>query len=117
MKADAIVRAAKAAGLGYSLVHTGQHYDPQLSQVFLDELGLPEPDVHLDVGSGTHAEQTAKIMLAFERELSRIGPRVVVVVGDVVRLSPYAPAPLATLERPHFDPLAVPGPSRKASTQ
>jgi UDP-N-acetylglucosamine 2-epimerase (non-hydrolysing) len=83
MKADAIVRAAKSAGLAYCLLHTGQHYDSELSQVFLDELGLPEPDVYLGVGSGTHAEQTARIMLGFERELRRIDPQIVVVVGDV----------------------------------
>jgi UDP-N-acetylglucosamine 2-epimerase (non-hydrolysing) len=83
MKADAVIRAAKPAGLTYCLLHTGQHYDSELSQVFLDELGLPEPDVHLEVGSGTHAEQTAKIMVGFELELRRVDPRVVVVVGDV----------------------------------
>lgn len=83
MKADAVVRAARASGLDCSVVHTGQHYDVELSQVFLEELGMPDPDVHLGVGSGTHAEQTARIMLAFERELARIGPKVVVVVGDV----------------------------------
>jgi UDP-N-acetylglucosamine 2-epimerase (non-hydrolysing) len=83
MKADAVVRAAAPAGLTHCLLHTGQHYDSELSQVFLEELGLPEPDVHLGVGSGTHAEQTAKIMVGFERELCRVDPRVVVVVGDV----------------------------------
>jgi UDP-N-acetylglucosamine 2-epimerase (non-hydrolysing) len=83
MKADAVVRAAKSAGIGYCLLHTGQHYDGELSQVFLEELGLPEPDIHLGIGSGTHAEQTARIMLAFEGELRRVDPRVVVVVGDV----------------------------------
>jgi UDP-N-acetylglucosamine 2-epimerase (non-hydrolysing) len=83
MKADAVIRAAPRAGLSYCLVHTGQHYDEELSHVFLDELGLPEPDLHLAVGSGTHAEQTARIMLAFERELLRIDPKIVVVVGDV----------------------------------
>ena len=83
MKADAVVRAAGPAGVSCCLLHTGQHYDDELSQVFLDELGLPEPDIHLGVGSGTHTEQTARIMLAFERELRRVDPKVVVVVGDV----------------------------------
>ena len=83
MKADAIVRAAQAGGLSHCLLHTGQHYAPELSRVFFDELGLPEPDVHLGVGSGTHAEQTAGIMLRFERELRRLDPWIVVVVGDV----------------------------------
>jgi UDP-N-acetylglucosamine 2-epimerase (non-hydrolysing) len=83
MKAASIIHAAEGAGLSYALVHTGQHYDPELSQIFFDELGLPQPDVYLGVGSASHAEQTAKIMLAFERELVRIDPGVVVVVGDV----------------------------------
>jgi UDP-N-acetylglucosamine 2-epimerase (non-hydrolysing) len=65
------------------LVHTGQHYDEQLSRVFFDELELPEPDVFLGIGSGSHASQTARIMLAFEAELDRIKPSIVVVVGDV----------------------------------
>ena len=83
MKADAVMRAAEPAGLTWCLVHTGQHYDRQLSQVFLEELELPEPDIYLGVGSGTHTEQTARIMLAFERELRRVDPRLVLVVGDV----------------------------------
>ena len=83
MKADAIIRAAKPAGIECCLLHTGQHYDSELSQIVLAELGLPEPDVHLDVGSGSHAEQTARIMLGFEPELLRIDPQAVVVVGDV----------------------------------
>jgi len=65
------------------LVHTGQHYDYNLSKVFFDELHIPTPDIYLGVGSGTHAEQTAKIMLAFEEVLSRFNPHLVVVVGDV----------------------------------
>jgi UDP-N-acetylglucosamine 2-epimerase (non-hydrolysing) len=83
MKAAPVLAAATAAGLSASLVHTGQHYDPELSRVFFDELGMPEPDVSLGVGSGTHAAQTARIMLAFEGELERLRPGVVVVVGDV----------------------------------
>jgi UDP-N-acetylglucosamine 2-epimerase (non-hydrolysing) len=83
MKAAPIVQAADAAGLSTVLVHTGQHYDPDLSRVFFEELELPEPDVYLGVGSGSHAEQTARIMLGFEHELRRIAPRVVAVVGDV----------------------------------
>jgi UDP-N-acetylglucosamine 2-epimerase (non-hydrolysing) len=65
------------------LVHTGQHYDPNMSDVFFAELGLPQPDEFLGVGSGTHAEQTAKVMLAFEPVLHQHQPDVVVVVGDV----------------------------------
>jgi UDP-N-acetylglucosamine 2-epimerase (non-hydrolysing) len=65
------------------LVHTGQHYDPQMSDVFLRQLGLPPPDIHLGVGSGTHAEQTAGVMLAYERVCLARPPRWVVVAGDV----------------------------------
>ena len=65
------------------LIHTGQHYDPQMSDVFWRELGLPSPDLHLGVGSGTHAEQTAGVMLAYERVCLERRPSWVVVVGDV----------------------------------
>jgi UDP-N-acetylglucosamine 2-epimerase (non-hydrolysing) len=76
---------ARAAGLSLrvSIVHTGQHYDPNMSDVFFRDLGIPAPDRHLDVGSGSHAEQTAKIMVAFERVLLEDPPDLVVVVGDV----------------------------------
>lgn len=83
MKAASVVAAADRAGVSYALLHTGQHYDDTLSSVFFDELGLPQPDVFLGVGSGTHAEQTARIMIGFEPELRRIDPGVVLVVGDV----------------------------------
>src|SRR5271163_146368 len=65
------------------LVHTGQHYDHNMSQVFFGDLGLVPPDEFLGVGSGTHAEQTARIMLAFEPVLAKHQPDWVVVVGDV----------------------------------
>jgi UDP-N-acetylglucosamine 2-epimerase (non-hydrolysing) len=65
------------------VVHTGQHYDEKLSQVFFDELGIPEPDVNLNVGSGSHAQQTAAIMAAFEPALVAQHPDLVLVVGDV----------------------------------
>ena len=65
------------------LVHTGQHYDDALSRKFFQDLEIPEPDVHLDVGSGSHAVQTALIMERFEKVLERERPRLVVVVGDV----------------------------------
>jgi len=66
-----------------TLVHTGQHYDYEMSQVFFEELGMPAPDEYLNVGSGTHADQTARIMLAFEPVLLRYQPDWVFVVGDV----------------------------------
>ncbi len=65
------------------LVHTGQHYDEKLSEVFFRQLGLPEPDVNLGVGSGSHAEQTAAVMVGLERLFLQERPAVVVVYGDV----------------------------------
>jgi UDP-N-acetylglucosamine 2-epimerase (non-hydrolysing) len=69
--------------LGQQLLHTGQHYDDRMSQVFFDQLKIPPPDIYLGVGSGSHAEQTAKVMIAFEKVLLEDRPDVVVVVGDV----------------------------------
>jgi UDP-N-acetylglucosamine 2-epimerase (non-hydrolysing) len=83
MKAASLLHALPRAGLTYALVHTGQHYDDALSQVFFDELELPRPDAWLGVGSGSHAAQTAGVMLAFEQELLERRPQVVAVVGDV----------------------------------
>jgi UDP-N-acetylglucosamine 2-epimerase (non-hydrolysing) len=84
MKVAPVMRALEARGLRQRLLHTGQHYDARMSDVFFADLRLPEPDVHLGVGSGTHAEQTARVMLAFERALAE-GPRPVLVLvpGDV----------------------------------
>lgn len=65
------------------LVHTGQHYDPMMSQIFFEELDLPRPDVNLEVGSGSHAWQTAEVMLRFEPVLLEYQPDWVIVVGDV----------------------------------
>ncbi|MFA9429687.1 non-hydrolyzing UDP-N-acetylglucosamine 2-epimerase [Egicoccus sp. AB-alg2] len=65
------------------LVHTGQHYDRAMSESFFVELGLPEPDVNLHVGSGSHGEQTAAVMVAYENHLQERRPDAVVVVGDV----------------------------------
>lgn len=69
--------------IDYRLIHTGQHYDEKMSGVFFRELDMPEPDENLEVGSGTHAEQTARIMLSFEPVCLREKPDWVVVVGDV----------------------------------
>lgn len=66
-----------------TLIHTGQHYDAAMSAKFFDELGLPEPDHNLGVGSGTHAEQTARIMLGYEPIATKMRPDWTIVVGDV----------------------------------
>lgn len=65
------------------ILHTGQHYDEKMSKVFFEDLELPEPDIYLGVGSGSHAEQTAKIMVEFEKVLEKEVPDMVIVVGDV----------------------------------
>ncbi len=67
----------------HKLVHSGQHYDARMSKAFFDDLGLPRPDINLGVGSGSHAEQTARIMMAFENVCVAEEPDLVIVVGDV----------------------------------
>jgi len=84
MKAAPVVRAlGKWADVRQTLVHTGQHYDKNLSDVFFSQLSMPEPDVNLEVGSGTHAWQTAEVMTRFEPVVGERKPDVVVVYGDV----------------------------------
>lgn len=84
MKIAPILRAAKGRDeLACKIVHTGQHYDRAMSDVFFEELGIPEPDHHLGCGGGSHAEQTAKIMVAYEKLCQEERPDVVLVVGDV----------------------------------
>ena len=83
MKIAPLVHCLRRRGIDQKLVHTGQHYDVNMSQVFFEDLGLPRPDVHLEVGSGSHAEQTARIMVEFEKVCLRESPDLVVVVGDV----------------------------------
>ena len=72
-----------ADSIRHLIVHTGQHYDEAMSKVFFDDLELPHPDFYLGVGSGTHAEQTAKVMMGLEKVLSEQKPDLVIVVGDV----------------------------------
>jgi UDP-N-acetylglucosamine 2-epimerase (non-hydrolysing) len=83
MKVKPVMDGLEALDVHVELVHTGQHYDAGMSSVFFQELGLRDPDHHLHVGSGTHAEQTARVMLALEPLVERSAPDVVVVVGDV----------------------------------
>lgn len=79
------IQAAEATGkdIHYRLVHTGQHYDKNMSDTFFEELGIPAPDVNLGCGGGTQAEQTANIMVAFEKDLMANPCDIVLVVGDV----------------------------------
>ena len=84
MKVAPVWRALEAMKrFDLTLVHTGQHYDDNMSKVFFDDLRLPRPTAHLGVGSGSHAEQTARVMLAFEPALVDADPDLVIVVGDV----------------------------------
>lgn len=84
MKIAPIIRALKAnGGFDWQLVHTGQHYDFEMSEAFFNDLEIPEPDHFLNVGSGSHAEQTAAMMMAFERVCRQEKPDAVIVVGDV----------------------------------
>ncbi|MEO8855691.1 MAG: UDP-N-acetylglucosamine 2-epimerase (non-hydrolyzing) [Burkholderiaceae bacterium] len=84
MKIAPIVRALKAhGGLAYKIIHTGQHYDRDMNEVFFEELGIPKPDVFMAAGGGSHAQQTGKIMAAFEELCQAEKPDAVLVVGDV----------------------------------
>lgn len=76
-------RETSNENIEHLIVHTGQHYDDKMSNVFFDELGLSKPDYYLGVGGGSHAEQTARIMIEFEKVLTKENPDLVIVVGDV----------------------------------
>jgi len=83
MKAAPLVRALRTRGMDQVIVHTGQHYSANMSDVFFAQLGIPEPDVNLQVGSGSHACQTAQIMSRFEPVVLERRPDMVLVYGDV----------------------------------
>jgi UDP-N-acetylglucosamine 2-epimerase (non-hydrolysing) len=83
MKIAPIMAAFAKHKIEAKLVHTGQHYDPAMSDSFFDQLGIPRPDVNLEVGSASHAVQTAEIMRAFEPVLDAETPKAILVVGDV----------------------------------
>ena len=84
MKIAPIVRALQAQDkLTFKIIHTGQHYDREMNDVFFEELGIPQPDVFMAAGGGSHAQQTAKIMVGFEELCVAERPAAVLVVGDV----------------------------------
>ena len=83
MKVKPVMDGLEERGAQVILVHTGQHYDPAMSEVFFDDLGIRRPDHFLGAGSGSHAVQTCRVMTAFEPLAFELAPDVVVVVGDV----------------------------------
>jgi UDP-N-acetylglucosamine 2-epimerase (non-hydrolysing) len=83
MKAAPVYRALERKGHRQTLVHTGQHYDARMSDVFFSQLDIPEPDENLNVGSASHAQQTAAVISAFEPVVTSYNPDVVLVYGDV----------------------------------
>jgi len=83
MKMAPLVRALGQRGLQQRLLHTGQHYDKNMSKVFFEDLEMPAPDIYLGIGSGSHAEQTARVMVEFEKVCMEDRPDLIVVVGDV----------------------------------
>jgi UDP-N-acetylglucosamine 2-epimerase (non-hydrolysing) len=83
MKIGPVAKELAKNNVDHKVVHTGQHYDDEMSKVFFDDLGMSQPDIYLGVGSGSHAEQTGKIMIAFEKVCVDEKPDLVVVVGDV----------------------------------
>ncbi len=83
MKVAPLVRAFEARGVAAPICHTGQHYDENMSRLFFDELGIPTPAVNLEVGSASHAAQTALVMQRFEPVLLESAPDLLIVVGDV----------------------------------
>ncbi len=82
IKMSPVIRECVRLGLDYFILHTGQHYSYEMDRVFFDELELPQPRYNLDAGSGTHGEQTGKIMIGVEKILMKEKPDVVLVQGD-----------------------------------
>lgn len=82
VKVYPLVRAMAGRRTRHMIVHTGQHYSEGMSKVFFEQFAMPDPDVNLNVGSGSHAEQTAKVMTGFERLVREVNPKAVVVYGD-----------------------------------
>jgi len=82
VKMSPLIRECKRRSLDYFVLHTGQHYSYEMNQVFFEELELPPPEYNLDVGSGSHGEQTGRIMIGIEKILEKEMPNVVLVQGD-----------------------------------
>ena len=82
IKLASLIRAFNELGIEYNIIHTGQHYDYEMDKIFFDELGIPEPTVHLGVGSGSHAEQTGKILIAIEKAYKELCTRLAIIPGD-----------------------------------
>jgi len=82
IKSAPIIKEALRRGVELDVVHTGQHYDYELSRVFFNELGLPDPVVNLGVGSGSHGEQTGRMLIELEKTYRELRPDVVLVPGD-----------------------------------
>jgi UDP-N-acetylglucosamine 2-epimerase (non-hydrolysing) len=83
IKAAPVIAALRPSSVSQQLIHTGQHYDSRMSDVFFDELDLPQPDLNLGVGSGSHGSQTAALLVAMEEAFTTASPDLVVVYGDV----------------------------------
>ena len=83
MKMIPVISGLNKLNIPNMLIHTGQHYDENMSKVFFRDLRIPDPDIFLGVGSGSHAEITAKIMIEFEKVCLKNNPRLVIVAGDV----------------------------------
>ena len=82
IKAAPVSMALRDAGLTEFLLHTGQHYDRMMSDVFFSEMGIPEPDLNIDIGSGSHGFQTGQMLIRIEEVLIKESPDLVLVYGD-----------------------------------
>ena len=82
IKMSPIIRECQKRSLNFFILHTNQHYSENLDKIFFDELELPKPRYNLNVGSGTHAEETGKMLIGIEKVLTKEGPDIVLVEGD-----------------------------------
>jgi UDP-GlcNAc3NAcA epimerase len=82
IKIAPLVREIEKSSINYYVIHTGQHYDVEMSDIFFSELKLPKPDINLEIGSGSHGEQTGRMLAAIEEELVRVKPDLTLVPGD-----------------------------------